>query len=99
MIAARALGHRRPTKLAAPNDEGVIEHTALAQIVNERGRGTIDFLRFQRHVFLHVLVMVPIAMIKLDETDAALGKATREEAIGRKTAVAGLRAVHVEHAL
>ena len=46
---------------------------------------------------LHARVMIPVAVIKLDEPHAALGQPPRQQAVRRKRSVARLRAVHVEH--
>ena len=44
MVAAVALGHRRAAEFAAPDDERVVEHAALLQVVDQRGRRPVDFL-------------------------------------------------------
>ena len=47
MIAAGfgpCLGHRRAAELAAPDDQRVVEHAALLEIVDQRGRGLIGTL-------------------------------------------------------
>src|SRR5258708_39795527 len=44
-------------------------------------------------------MMIPIAMVKLDEADAALGEPTRQQAIGRERSVARVRAIGIQNAL
>ena len=41
----------------------------------------IDFLSLVANAVLHTAVVVPIFMVKLDETDATLGKAAGEQAV------------------
>ena len=38
-----ALGHRRAAELAAPDDQRVVEHAALLQVLDQRGGGLVDF--------------------------------------------------------
>ena len=61
----------------------------------ERGGGLVDVFAALRQVFGQLAVMVPIAMVELDETDAALGQAAREQAVGGESAGL-LRVVSVE---
>ena len=44
-------------------------------------------------------VMIPVAVIELDEADAAFREPPRQQAIRRERSVARLRAVGVQHAL
>src|SRR6185436_4038444 len=85
MVAAGAafvlLGHRCAAEFATPNDERVVEHAALFQVLDERGRGAIHVGGILPDEFDEIIVMVPIAMIKLDKANASFGEPTREEAI------------------
>ena len=91
VVAAVALGHRRAAELAAPDDQRVVEHAALLQVGDQRRRRA-DRLRsaIAGDVVLDVAVMVPVAVIELDEPHAALGQPPRQQAVRRERAVAAL---------
>ena len=67
--------------------------------VTSAAHGLIDFLGDARDLRLEVAVMVPVAVIKLNEPHAALGQPAGQQAVGRERAVGPLRAVQVEHVL
>ena len=46
-----ALAVNGASELAAPNDQRVVQHAALLQILNQRGRGLIDILAALRQIF------------------------------------------------
>src|SRR5207249_3182680 len=75
MIAAvAALRHGRPAEFPAPDQQRVLEHSALLQVADQRGGRLVYFLRLDRDVRLYAAVVVPIAMIELDESDATFGQ-------------------------
>src|SRR6266404_9990976 len=88
VVAAIPLRHRCAAELAAPDDQRLIEHAAHLQIRNEGGGGLIDFGGDEFHLVFDAAVVVPVAVVELDEADAALGEATGEEAVARVGAVA-----------
>ena len=47
----------------------------------ERGRGLVDSLQRFGRFCRQLAVMVPIAMVELDEAHAALGQAARQQAV------------------
>src|ERR1051325_5785573 len=67
VIAAIALRHGCPTELAAPDDERIVQHAALLEILDQRGGGTVALLRGNRHRLVYRAVMIPAAMVELDE--------------------------------
>ena len=68
-------------------------------LISARGR-PVDFFRLAaRCPFLTLLVMVPVAVVELDEAHAALGQPPRQQAVRGERAVARLRAVHLQHVL
>jgi hypothetical protein len=93
MIAADgafvALRHGCATEFAAENDERVVEEAALLQIADERHAGAIDFFGAERQFLAQEAVVVPIAMVELDEACAAFGESAGEQAIRCEGAVAG----------
>ena len=100
MIAADgtlvALRHRRAAELAGPDDQRVVEHAALLEVGDQRRAGLVDFAGAQRQLFLQQAVMIPVAVVELDEAHAAFGQAAGEQAVRGKRAVARLAAVELE---
>src|SRR5262249_42673494 len=76
-----ALAVHGSAELAGPNDQGIIQHAALLQIENQTGGGLIDACALQGNVARQVVVLVPAAMIELNEADATLGEPARKETI------------------
>ena len=90
MVAAGPLAHRGPAELAAPQDQGVVEHPPPFQILDERGGGLIDVFRGRFHSSGDVAVVVPGPVIKLDESDSTLGQASGQQAVRGEAAVSGM---------
>src|SRR4051812_9410046 len=100
MVAAiAALGHRCAAKFAPPNHDGVVEHTPLLEVGDEGGRRAICLLSFDRDVFLDAAVVVPVAVIELDKSNASFRQSSREQAIGCKRSVARFRSIEFKYAL
>src|ERR1700721_2125280 len=74
--AVSALRHRRPAEFACQNDQSVIEHSQPLEVFNERRYGTVDFFDLELDAVLDAAVVVPLAVIELDEPNAFLGQAT-----------------------
>ena len=49
-----------PTELPAPDDEGIIKHTALLEIEKKRGRGLIGIAALGRNLLLGIVVRVEL---------------------------------------
>ncbi len=89
-LGETALAVDGAAELAAPDDEGVIEHAALLEIADEGGAGLVNVLALGGHAAVYVGVVIPVVVVDLDEAHAALGKAARhEDAVGKGS---GLRA-------
>src|SRR5688572_19016691 len=71
-------------ELAPPDDQGFLEQSALFEIEDERGARLIDILALQRQMLSELSVLIPAAMIELNETNAALDQPAREQTIGGK---------------
>ncbi len=83
-----ALGHRRAAEFAAPDDERVVEHAALLEVADQgRGRLVGRLSHSSRVCLLMRVVVVPIAVIELNEPHAALGQAAGEQAVVGERAV------------
>ena len=56
MVAAVILGRKialavdRAAEFAAPNDQRIVEHAALFQVLNQRGRGLVGIQALRRQV-------------------------------------------------
>merc|ERR1711923_318716 len=100
MVAARirasALGHRSSTELPAPDHEGVLEHAALLEILDEGGGGSVAVRAADVHVLLESAVVIPAAVVEMDEPHPAFGETTGVQAVAREGSVAGDGAVHLE---
>ena len=81
----RALRVWRAAELAAPDHQRVVEHAALLQIEDQarrrpgrcRAPATGSFC-------VQAAVMVPAAMVELDEAHVALGQPPRQQAVRRE---------------
>src|SRR5579871_4810487 len=86
MIAAKAVGGNfalrisRAAKFAAPDDDRVIQQSALLEVHHQHRRRLIDFATFDRQRPRQAAMMIPVAMIELDETHAALDEPSGEQA-------------------
>ncbi len=93
------LDHGRPTELTAPDDEGVVEESPLAEIADEGGGGAIGVGAVALEVADEVAVLIPGFVEDLDEADVAFNEATREEAGVGEGGFAGFGAVGFEGGL
>src|SRR5262249_926356 len=78
------LGHGGAAEFTAPDDDGVVEQAALFEVLDERGGGAVNVGGVLADVFDEIVVMVPIAVVELDETHAAFGEAARQETVRRE---------------
>src|SRR4051794_12621608 len=84
----------------APDHQRVIEQPALFEIGNESSRGLIGAFALQRQVTRKVVVLIPAAMVELDEAHATLGETPCHQAIGCVcTGFARILAIQSERAL
>ena len=56
----------------------------VIELAKAAGARFVDFFGFELDIVFQVAVMVPIAVIELDESHAALGQAARHDAVGGK---------------
>ena len=71
-VVAPALYHRRAAELSTPDDEGILEHPPLLQVLDQRGAGPVGDLAVLRDVVHQVPVLIPRFVEDLHEPDAAL---------------------------
>ena len=64
------------------------------------GGGLVRFAATLRQILRQLAVMVPIAVIELNEAHTSLGKAAREHAVGGESSrLLRVRAIHIEDCL
>lgn len=68
-------------EFASEDDEGVLEHSALFEVLDEAGARLIDVVGLAFDLFREFAVVIPTAVEELDEADAALGHAAGKEAV------------------
>lgn len=93
------LDHGGTAKFAAPDDEGVFEHASLLEVAHECGSGLIAMARANIHVALKVVVVVPSAVVKLDEAYASLSQSPCEQAVEPEAAISPFDSVGIENML
>src|SRR5579875_4027840 len=69
-----ALEHWRAAKLTAPDHQRIVQQAALLQIRQEGIRRPISQAATDSHVACQVAVVVPAAVIQLNEAHAPLGQ-------------------------
>ena len=94
-----SLEHGRPSEFPTPNDQGVLEHVSLLEILNQCPSRFVSQAAASIHVFDQTTVVVPASMVEVDEAHATLGQPASEQTIGGIGTVAGFGAVHFEDVL
>lgn len=79
-----ALHHRRTPELATPDDEGVIQHSALLQVFHQGRRCLVGILAIHLEVADKVAVLVPGFVEELHKADSAFQQSTSEQTIIRE---------------
>jgi len=70
------------SEFAAPDHQGIVEHAALLEVLDQRGAGLVGLAGLDSDAGRQTAVLVPTLMVKLDETDAVLGQAAGQKTIG-----------------
>src|SRR6266536_4187637 len=90
IVVAAAVGslrHRLPAKLAAPDDQRLVQQPAPLQVRQERMNRPIDLGSVDLQVLLDAVVGVPVLLVvsaagvDLHETDAALDQPPRDQTL------------------
>ena len=94
----RSLTVDRATEFAAPHDNRVFEKSALLEILNQRCTRLIDVSALQPQVARQIVMLVPPAMVKLDESHSSLGHSPSLQAVrgerSRLTQLAGINPIN-----
>ena len=99
VVAAIALRHRRAAKLRTKHNQCLVQHAAARKIFDQSRSATVNLGGRALDVILDTAVVIPIAVVELDESHATLGQPARQEAVGGKRTVATLCAIQIERAL
>ena len=73
VIAAGSLCHGSSTELAAPDNQCVIQHASLLEVLYERGGSLVDSLGNTGDGIFHASMMIPSTVVKLDEAHPSFG--------------------------
>ena len=71
----------RAAKLAAPDDEGLVEQSAFLEVAQQGGQRLVGGGAVASERGVEVAMLIPVAVRHLDEPDAGLGEATRHQAL------------------
>src|SRR4051794_1001787 len=74
--------HWCPSELASPNDQRIIQHASLLQVLEKRGCWLIGSLSLFGKRFVDLAVMVPACMHHLNESHASLNQPSSQKAVG-----------------
>ena len=80
-VGTVALVHGGAAKLATPDHQRVVEQAPLTEVAHQGRRGLVHRLGGLGDVGRQVVVMVPTAVIQLDESDTPLGQTPGQEAV------------------
>ena len=75
------LNHGGASEFSAPNDQGVLEESALFQVGDKAGAGLVDALGLPGKGGINILVVIPAIVENLDEADAPLDQPASEKAV------------------
>ena len=86
----------RSSEFSAPNDQGVLQHVALLEVLYESPSGLVGKTAAFVHVLNQSAVVIPTPVREVEEAHAALGQPSGEQAVGGIGPGAWLGSVHVE---
>src|SRR5258706_7966242 len=77
-----ALTIARATEFTAPDDERVVEHAALFEVVDQRGRRLVGLLRLSADIVGEIAVVIPTGVEQLHESHSPFHQPSREQTVG-----------------
>ena len=95
--SALSLEHGSASEFPTPDHQCVIQHVALLEILDEGPGGLVGQAAAGVHVLDQPAVVVPAAMVEMDEPYAALGQPAGQQAVGGVGTIAGFGSVHFEY--
>ena len=90
------LDHRGSAKFAAPDDECVIEQSALLEILHERGAGPVCFLAIVADIAFDVAVGIPAFVVNVHKTHAAFNHPPGQQAGTGEVGLGGIATVQLQ---
>ena len=91
-----ALAVNSAAKLAGPDDERVVQQTALFEIGDQRVAAAVSLLAKDRQRTGHVVVHVPAALVDLRKSHAAFSHPPGHQAVvGKGAGLFGVRAIEI----
>ena len=93
------MSHRSAAELAAEDDQRVFEHFALLEVGDQRGRALVHELGRGGDALLDAAVVVPAAVVEMDEPHVPLGQPASQQAVGREGPIGSLGPVQIQHVL
>ena len=82
MVTTGTLCHGCSPELAREHDQCLIEHTSLFQVRNQSRSTLIHQLRSVCHASFYSAMVIPSAMVELNEADATFGQSSSQQAVG-----------------
>src|SRR5271157_1007921 len=79
-----ALAVVRPAELTSPEDQCILEHAPLLEVLDQASAGLVSLAAEDANARRQAAVMIPAGMVKLDEPDVALGQPPGQQAVGRE---------------
>src|SRR5436309_9675322 len=89
---------RGTPEFPGPDHQGIVQESALLQVLNQSRRRLVHSLALQPDVSWQVKMLIPASMIQLDEAYVALRHPPRQQTIGCVgTGLTGIRSIHFEN--
>ena len=93
-----ALQKRRPTEFAAPDDESIVEESALLEVLYESGARLIGIAALDLELRGEIAMMVPAGVETLHKAHPALNEPPRHETVvGEGPLALYVRPVHLQN--
>src|SRR6266568_2303566 len=87
-------------EFTAPNDQSVVQQTALLEVLDQRGARLVGVQALLFDALGQISVLIPAAMVELNETHPTLGHAAGEQTVvGEGAWLLHVRPVHFEQPL
>jgi len=78
VVLQGALAVDGPPELAPPDDDGIVEESALLEVLDQCGLGLIDVLTLLGNIRWQTAMVVPSTMVELHEADPAFDHSSSE---------------------
>ena len=92
-----ALGIDGASKLTAEHDEGIVQHAALFEVLDETVAALVHVMALLGEIVREIAMLIPAAMEDLHKPDATLHEAAGHEgAVGKGAAVPRIGTIEVE---